>query len=137
MKKLNFLFISLLAVVFMSCGSGSSDKVKDSAKDSMDENKEVIEESADIKKTKFKNCEEFIEAYEKWVDAYLDVLEKYMKNPMDATLSQEYMKRAQEMQSWTYDWMHIYSCAQDEKYQQKFKEIGEKAEKRAKEMGLK
>jgi len=56
---------------------------------------------------------------------------------MDATLSSEYMKLAQEGMNWMTQWnSKLYYCASKEKYQKRFDEISEKAEKKLKEMGI-
>lgn len=84
-----------------------------------------------------KNCDEFIDRYEEWMDNYLEMIEKYMKNPMDATLSAEYMKLAQEGADWMTQWNgKLYYCASKEKYQKRFDEISEKAEKKLDQMGI-
>ena len=84
-----------------------------------------------------KDCDEFIDQYEKWMDDYIVLIEKYMKNPMDATLSQEYIKVAQEGVGWMTQWSsNLAYCAAKDKYQKRFDEITEKAEEKLKEMGI-
>lgn len=73
---------------------------------------------------KAKDCNEFIDQYEKWMDDYIELIDKYIKNPMDAVLSSEYMKVAQESMNWMAQWNNkLYDCASKEKYQKRFDEI--------------
>ncbi len=129
--------ILILLLVLSSCGSGSSSEEKKASKE-IDEAEAVIEEaieSSDFKGAK--DCDEFVEQYEEWMDNYLEFLEKYMKNPMDAVNSQEYLKLAQEGMEWASQWNgSLIHCASHEKYEKKFEEIAEKAEKKMEELGL-
>jgi hypothetical protein len=62
---------------------------------------------------------------------------KYMKKPMDPKLMEQYMQVAQEGMNWVTQWnSKLYYCASKEKYQKRFDEISEKAEKKLKELGL-
>jgi len=126
--------IFCISLLLTACGGKqSADKEKEKT-----DNSEMSEE--DIESAEFeeaKNCDEFIDNYEKWMDAYLEFIEKYMKNPMDATLSEEYMELAQESIDWTNQWStKLVFCTNQEKYEKRFEEISERAEKKLKEMGL-
>lgn len=84
-----------------------------------------------------KDCDEFIDQYEVWMNDYIDMLDKYMKNPMDATLMQDYMKLAEEATTWMTQWnTKLVPCSSKEKYQKRFDEISEKAEKKLEAMGI-
>ncbi|MCD4664300.1 MAG: hypothetical protein K8R68_03445, partial [Bacteroidales bacterium] len=75
--------------------------------------------------------------YEEWSDDYIELLEKYMKNPMDATLSQKFMEQAEKAAFWMNQWnSKLIYCASHEKYQKRFDEISEKTEKKLKELGI-
>jgi len=130
MKQL--IFLSFVLVFFLnSCGN------KGAKNDSSNETESTVEEMSDngnLKKAD--NCDEFIDQYEKWMDDYLKLLEKYMKNPMDAALSQQYMTLAQEAMNWYEQWGKLATCASNDKYQKRFDEIAEKADKKMKELGL-
>ncbi len=125
------LFTGLL---FASCGNNPSNEKKESSnalKQSMDESVK----SSDLEKAN--NCEEFIDKYEKWTDNYIKLVEKYMKNPMDATLSEEFMKMAQEGSLWMTQWSNeLVDCASQEKYQKRYDEISERTEKKLEELGI-
>ena len=127
--------IFCIALLLTACGGKQS--VKDE-KAKTDSNNELSEE--DLESTEFeeaKNCDEFIDQYEKWMDTYLEFIEKYMKNPMDATLSEKYMKLANESIDWANQWStKLVMCATQEKYEKRFDEISEKAEKKLEELGL-
>lgn len=122
----------LLFVMFISCNSGTS---KSKSQDKlMTEQEEAIKKAAN---TDITDCDEFLDRYEKWVDDYLVVMEKYMKNPLDTALSQEYLKVAQEGMEWFAQWSNNhFECTQKEKYQKRFDKISEKVDKKMKELGL-
>ena len=123
-------FISVIfcaAILFTSCGNNQSKGENEESTDNL--------ETGDFKEAK--DCDEFIDQYEKWMDDYIVLIEKYMKNPMDATLSQEYIKVAQEGVGWMTQWSsNLAYCAAKDKYQKRFDEITEKAEEKLKEMGI-
>ena len=128
-----FISIMFLAsILFMSCGNNQSKNESDKS------STELSEEKTDTKQIgEAKDCDEFIDQYEKWMDDYIKMIDKYMKNPMDATLLNEYMKLAQEGMTWMTQWNGKLSyCASKEKYQERFDEITEKAEKKLKELGI-
>ena len=124
-----------ISLMLIACGGKQSAREE---KENTENNGESSEEG--IKSTdseKANSCDEFIDDYEKWMDAYILLIEKYMKSPMDATLSEEYMKLAQESINWTNEWStKLVFCASQEKYEKRFEEISERAEKKLKEMGL-
>jgi Family of unknown function (DUF6591) len=128
-------FVSILffaSLFFISCSNNQSKKEPDK------NSTELLEGDSDSKDIgEAKDCEEFIDQYEKWMDDYIKMIEKYMKNPTDATLLNEYLKLAQEGSSWMTQWnSKLYYCASKEKYQKRFDEITEKAEKKLKELGI-
>jgi len=127
-KYISVLFIA--SMLLMSCGSETK---KESDKNS----EELTEEQDQPKIGEAKDCDEFIDQYEKWMDNYIVMIDKYMKNPTDATLLNEYMKLAQEGMTWMSQWnSKLYYCASQDKYQEHFDEISEKAEKKMKELGI-
>lgn len=130
MKNLASILL-LLSMVLFACGSGSS-------KSGQQKSEANQEESTELKSgDKISNCEEFLNKYEKWIDNYLVVLEKYRKNPMDAQLAQEFSKVAMEASTWAEQWTNNYlSCVNNEWYQKRFEEISEKADKKMKELGF-
>ena len=124
--------IFLAAVVLTSCGT------KQTKEESNTESDPISEESIEGNDVdEAKNCNEFIDQYEEWMDNYVVLIEKYMKNPMDAALSEEYMKLAQEGMSWMNQWnSKLIYCGSVDKYEKRFEEISEKAEKKLEEMGI-
>lgn len=127
-------FVSILfftAMLFSSCGTSQSKESKIETDLSTDQS----EETSDFKEAK--NCDEFIDQYEEWTDDYIKLLESYMKNPMDAALSQKFMEQGEKAAFWMNQWTSkLVSCASQDKYQKRFDEISEKVEKKLKEMGL-
>ncbi len=130
MKNLSAILL-LLSMFLFACGSGSS-------KSGQKESESAQEEATELKSgEKISNCEEFLDKYEKWIDNYLVVLEKYKKNPMDAQLAQEFSKVAMEASTWAEQWSNNYlTCVNNERYQKRFEEISEKVDKKMKELGF-
>jgi hypothetical protein len=126
--------IFFIALLFSACGGKQTTRDEEKT-DTKDELSEEDIESTDFEAAK--DCDEFIDQYEKWMDNYLEFLEEYMKNPLDATLSEKYMKLANESIEWTNQWgAKIMICGSQEKYEKRFNEIGERAEKKLEELGL-
>lgn len=133
MRKL--ILIGTVLTLMLACGSNKGE-VQETKKEMIettfsDENKEEVEY------TEAKDCDEFIDQYEAWMDDYLDLLDKYMKNPMDASLMEEYMEVAEEGTNWMMQWnTRLIPCSSKEKYQKRFDEISEKADAKMAAMGL-
>ncbi len=127
--------IFFTAMLLTSCGNSQSKEEKEESTNETDLILDQSAETSDLKEAK--NCDEFIDQYEEWMDNYIILIDKYLKNPMDATLSQDYMKQAQKGIVWMNQWnSKLTYCASKEKYQKRFDEISEKAEKKLKEMGI-
>jgi len=127
--------IFCISLLLTACGGKQSAKEENAKTDGKSELSEEDLESTEFEEAK--NCDEFIDQYEKWMDTYLEFIEKYMKNPMDATLSEKYMKLANESINWTNQWSNkLVMCATQEKYEKRFDEISERAEKKLEELGL-
>ena len=128
-------FVSIIftfAILLTSCSNNQSKK---ESANNTDELATKSLKSDDFKGAK--DCDEFIDQYEKWMDDYVKLMEKYMKNPMDADLMEEYMKVAQESMEWMNQWTSkLAYCASKKKYEKRFNEITEKAEKKLKELGI-
>ena len=128
-------FMSIIfctALLFTSCGTNQSKE-----ESAADTDQSSIKSIKGKELQKAKDCDEFIDQYEKWMDDYIILIDKYMKDPMDATLMQEYMTVAEESINWMSQWStNLAYCASMEKYQKRFDEISEKAEQKLKEMGI-
>lgn len=133
MKYLISLMICTI-VLFSSCGnSGQSEQEK--AQEATEEAFEKAVEEADLKEAK--DCDEFIDQYEEWMNDYCDLLEDYMKNPMDASLAEKFQEMGIKASFWMNQWNgKLVSCSSQEKYEKRFEEISEKADKKMKELGL-
>ena len=128
MKK--YITILLIASLFAACGGNN-------AKEEAKKLQEEMAEETGVEFEEAKNWDEFIDQYEEWMDNYLVFMEKYVKNPMDATLTTEYMKLSQEGMNWMTQWTSkLYVCSSNEKYQKRFDEISEKADKKMQELGF-
>ncbi|WP_346861973.1 DUF6591 domain-containing protein [uncultured Draconibacterium sp.] len=127
----NLFALSLLFTMFLvSCGNNQTKKESTTDEVITEEKSAVMDE---VNETK--NCDEFLDNYEKWVDDYLKVIEKYMKNPMDQSLMTDYTKLANEAMTWYSQW-DVLKCASREKYEKRFDEISEKVDKKMEELGL-
>ena len=132
MKKLVSLIL-LASLFFVSCKNNETKE----AEEAVDETTVTEESTEAVDTDKAKDCDEFIDQYEAWMDNYLVFLEKYLKNPLDAATSEEYMKLSQESLNWMTQWTgNLYFCAAQEKYARRFEEISDKAEAKMKELGL-
>lgn len=129
--KTYILIIFCSALLFTSCGNKESKNEKQQAAE------EIVKSDNDKDFKEARDCDEFIDKYEEWMDNYLVLLEKYMKDPMDSKLMGEYMKLAEESVFWLEEWSgKLAVCASEDKYEKRFNEISEKAEKKMKELGI-
>ena len=129
--------IICVGLFLSSCGNNGqgnkekSNNTKEEAVNAVDKSLET----ADMEEAK--DCDEFIDQYEEWTNDYIELLDKYMKNPMDETLSQEFMEQGQKASFWISEWNgKLLHCTSREKYQKRFEEISEEAEKKMKELGI-
>lgn len=132
-------FISIIfcaAILFTSCSSNqSTEEQNEKSVDSTAVLLDQPDESGNLEEAK--NCEEFIDQYEEWSNDYIELLEKYMKNPMDATLSKKFMEQTEKASFWMNQWnSKLVYCSSQEKYQKRFDEISERADKKLKELGI-
>ncbi|MFH2096867.1 MAG: DUF6591 domain-containing protein [Bacteroidota bacterium] len=138
MKRIFYLLILAVFAVY-SCSQdvpdndGTRDENKASVKDTDDKSgNEVSEKSA----SGASDCDEFLDNYEKWVESYLELLDKYIKNPMDMEVLQEYGKVTQEAATWATDWARLITCSDDEGIQERYDEIQKKIDAKLKELNL-
>ena len=133
MKYLISLMIGSM-IILSSCGNNPQSE-QEKATEATEEAYEKAVDEADLKEAK--DCDEFIDQYEEWMDDYCVLLEDYMKNPMDASLMEKFQEMGLKANFWMTQWTgKLYQCASREKYQKRFDEISEKAEKKMKELGL-
>jgi predicted small lipoprotein YifL len=66
------------------------------------------------------DCETFLNEYEKFVMAYIDVIKKYKENPTDNSILTDYSKMVAEANDWT---GKIQDCQNDSKFAQKYMEL--------------
>lgn len=133
MKKLSGLLFILAFIFLFSCGGEKSGSEKES--------KEETSEEVSSKKKKSKkdetisSCEEFLDRYEEWIDLYIAALKAYKENPFDSEAMKKYTDAMSEASVWAQDWSKLHVCAMREKYQKRFEEIADKAEKALEEIG--
>lgn len=140
--KLKLFLFGCAAAVLIACGGNKSnekqhEEVLNDLEQSLTESSDVAtEENTTTVGDKAKNCDEFLDGYEKWILSYLDFLEQYLKDPTNAEMLEKYTVIMQEASSWTMEWTNMYACSTQEKYQKRFDEISEKADKKMEELGL-
>ena len=86
MKYLLSLMIGSM-IILSSCGNNPQSE-QEKATEATEEAYEKAVDEADLKEAK--DCDEFIDQYEEWMDDYCVLLEDYMKNPMDASLMEKF-----------------------------------------------
>ncbi len=132
MKKIIYVFLMLSFILF-SCGGSSEQTTEDNDEAVTTEQSEDL---ADEDDATIKNCDEFLDNYDKWTDDYLEVLEAYTKDPTNIEISQEYMALAESLSTWYSDWTDYVACASSEKYQKRFEEISDKVDDKLTELDL-
>ena len=141
MKTLIYFVAFSMLVLISGCGgtnskseqktAGSEAVVTEEAPETDNETQETVEQE----ETEINTCDEFLDRYEKWVDDYLDLLEKFKKNPADPDLSQKYLKVTNELADWSQQWFKFIDCNDQEKYEKRFDAISDKVDKKMKELG--
>lgn len=53
-----------------------------------------------IKTVMFNECEQFLQDYEKWVQSYIALIERYQKNPQDKTIMKDYENMVGQIRTW-------------------------------------
>ncbi len=82
--KNSIYLIMMLSFFLFSCG-GSAVKTDDNSEEA-----EATEQASDDGTTvAAKDCDEFLDNYEEWVDDYLVVVEAFIKDPTNIEISQE------------------------------------------------
>lgn len=129
----NIIPFAIAVFLLMACGGNKKSNMEQALED-LEKASEELLEASDVEPAK--NCEEFVDQYEAWMDDYLGLMEKYQKNPMDAALSAEYLKVSQEAIGWMSQWNGpLITCAGQEKYEKRFDEITARADKKMEELG--
>ena len=132
MKKLSYFLMILSLLILSSCGGKSGQK-------ETDKSTEELTGESDEQKTgddQISNCDDFLNKYEAWMDEYLKFLEEYKTNPADAEIGTRFLSLMEELGTWSSNWITMYECANEEKYQQRYEEIAKKAEEKSKELGF-
>jgi tRNA U54 and U55 pseudouridine synthase Pus10 len=133
MKKLSGLLFILAFIILFSCGGEKSGSEKESKKESSEEVSSKKKKSVDDET--ISSCNEFLDRYEEWVDLYIAALKAYKENPFDSETMKKYTEAMSEASVWAQDWSKMHVCAMREKYQKRFEEIADKAEKALEEIG--
>lgn len=129
-KQLLWMILSMLFI--WACGGGN-----EKTSDDQSNEKTSTEEKVDAMDTDAaKNCQEFLDRYEKWIDEYLLFLEDYKENPFDPELGKKYAELMPEFASWSQQWTKLYECASKQKYQERFDKIAAKVDKKMEELGF-
>jgi len=126
------------AFLFFSCGNteGKKEAIDTEAVSENEAQNEDSEAKVEEPETA-SDCDEFITQYEEWATSYIDLVEKFMKNPTDPELSKEYQESAQKAMTWAEQWTQKFMhCATDEANAKRFEDISKKMEERMKKIGM-
>lgn len=118
MKKLTYLLALAMIFTLSSCGGSKEDK------ESKKEDVEAEEKKSD---DKLADCDDFLKKYEEWMDAYVEVIEAVLTGKADEGIQEKYGTLIMEAGTWATNWLTMAACAADEKYQEKFEAIQQKA----------
>jgi tRNA U54 and U55 pseudouridine synthase Pus10 len=132
-KLLNLLFVISLVIIW-SCGGGKSGSSDESTEKSQSETKSMKKSKTEDEL--ISSCEDFLDSYEEWVDLYIEAIRAYKDDPLNKDKMTKYMQAMTEASVWAEDWVKLHTCAVQEKYQKRFEEIADKAEKELEEMGF-
>ncbi len=132
-NSFHLLFVVLLVVIW-SCGGGKTGSNDESAEKSQSEAKSLKKNKAGDEL--ISSCEDFLDSYEEWVNLYIEAIRAYKDDPFNKDKMTKYMQAMTEASVWAEDWVKLHTCAMQEKYQKRFQEIADKAEKELEGMGL-
>lgn len=132
MKKTMYAFIMLSFFLF-SCGGGGEKAADQTDEDVKTEQSDVEDESGDLT---IKDCDDFLDKYEEWVDDYLVVVEAFLTDASNMEVHEEYRSLTESLPTWSTEWPNYVECGAKEKYQKRFDEIGDKLEKGMEKLGF-
>jgi len=142
MKTLIYFVAFSMLVLISGCGGSATKSEQQTTGDETvvteemtETENEAQEEAVGKEETEINNCDEFLEKYENWVDDYLDLLEKFKKNPADPDLTRQYVTVTNELAGWSQQWFKFIDCNDQEEYEQRFEAISDKVDKKLKELG--
>jgi len=93
---------------------------------------ETSSDSKDIK-----DCDDFLDTYESWTDDLITLMAKHKDDPVTLAMSPDYVNTMMEGVTFIQDWNTIAtSCATDDSYEKRMKEIQQKMEDKQKELGF-
>ncbi len=109
MKKIISILVAIIMVFsLVACGGKTTSNVNQET--STTQNTEVVEqapaqEKAEPQKTDTSSStpewKQFLQDYEKWVDKYISIMEKYSKDPSDFSILADYTSMMTELVEWT------------------------------------
>ena len=132
MKTPALLILCCLLFLCFSCNK------KQSKSDEANASTDNIVDTVKQKDPKNKDCDDFLDQYEKWMDDLVTLMGNYKDNPVGLATSPEYINTMSEGITWATDWMQQpMTCVNSKTYQKRFEAIQSKAEKKMEELGLK
>ena len=131
--------ISLILCAFLlliACNKKVSD-TKNKTEVSTEENK-VEKVSKQNSSETIKDCDDFLNTYEKWTGDLITLMAKYKDDPVTLATSPEYMDTMMKGMNFSKQWVTIStSCSTDDTYSKRMKEIQQRMEEKQKELGIK
>lgn len=131
-KSIYALFVACLFL--FSCGGGAGTNSSEDGQAAAEE--QVTEQESETADEAITSCEDFLDSFEEWANAYVDVIEAYMKDPTSIDTRKKYGELSQKAAQWPQEWTTHVICAQKEQYQKRYNEITDKLDKRLEELGF-
>lgn len=132
MKTLSLLLSSFVFLLFLSCNK------KESKSDETNLSANHTVETVEKNDSKNKDCDDFLDDYEKWMDDLVTLFGKYKDRPVDLLQDPAYSKTLSEGVQWSTAWMQQpMTCLNSKTYQKRFEAIQERAKKKMEEIKLK
>lgn len=102
MKKLLAILLSVILVLSFAACTGKTNSTSNSLEASSNSNSSEIvsNDNSSVESSSDAEWKQFLKDYEAWVDDYIEILEKYKKNPTDMTILSDYA----DMMSKTTEW---------------------------------
>jgi hypothetical protein len=134
MKTPRFFSVLIILISIAACSgpTNSDDNTNENVETPEIETPE--EETTDNQETSPKDistlsCDEFVEEYEKFADEYIEMVHKYMKSPMNTTVSNSYMKFTEKYALWFQSIPSVaIKCSENESFEEDMKSISERIE---------
>jgi len=133
MKKI-IVLVCVIGLSFASCGDQPKDK--DTDPEVALEN-ELKNKESDTSSEKIKDCDDFLDTFEKWTLDLIALMENHEGDPIGLATNTTYTNTMLKGVDFMQDWDTIsVSCATNNSYEARMKAIQEHMKKRQEELGF-